>query len=125
MQPSYVPPGPHEDLDDECARMLVSIANPSRHDPGKGLEFGSPTIQHPRQVLIACHVDHPCSLTTIPGAVIALRFDWADWSAWREPEVQGAAGPPGYGDLEVGEPGVDEDGVLAAQAERADDAARG
>ncbi len=42
-------------------------------------------------------------------------------SAWREPEAQGAAVPPGDGDFEVGEAVVDEDGVLGTQVERAGD----
>jgi len=38
-------------------------------------------------------------LASIPGQVIELRFPGAWWSAWREAEPQGAAVPPGDGDL--------------------------
>lgn len=55
------------------------------------------------------------ALTSIPGAVVELRLSRVGCLAWRETEAQGAAVPPGDGDFEVGEPGVDEDGVLAAQ----------
>src|SRR5262249_37571049 len=70
---------------------------------------------------------HVCGsrLASIPGQVIELRFPWGGWSAWREPEAQGAAVPPGDRHLEVGEAGVDEDGVVAAQVQRAGDVVPG
>ena len=43
------------------------------------------------------------------------------WLARRESELQAAVVPPGDRDLEVGEAGIDEDGVVAAQVERAGD----
>src|SRR5258706_6506056 len=61
-------------------------------------------------------------LASIPGQVIGLRFSAAGWSAWREPEAQDVSVPPGDGDLKVGEACVDEDGVVAAQVQRAGDA---
>ena len=51
-----------------------------------------------------------------------LRFPRAGWLARRESEPQAAAVPPGDRDLEVGEAGVDEDGMVAAQVQRAGDA---
>jgi hypothetical protein len=43
-------------------------------------------------------------------------------SAWREGEAEGAVAPPGDGDGDFGEAGVDEDGVVAAEMECAGDA---
>src|SRR6266568_2608883 len=56
-------------------------------------------------------------LTSIPGQVIELRFPGR--SSWREPEPQGAPVPPGDWYFQVGEAGVDEDGVVAAEVQRA------
>src|SRR5208283_1806634 len=52
---------------------------------------------------------------------LAGRGEWCRWqmSAGREAEAQGPVVPPGDGDFEVGEAGVDEDGVVAAQVEGA------
>ena len=47
------------------------------------------------------------------------------WSAGWESEAQGPAVPPGDGEFEVGEAGVDEDGVVAAQGEVGGDAVGG
>jgi hypothetical protein len=63
-------------------------------------------------------------LTSIPGQVIELRLPVGGWSSWREPEAQGAPAPPGDWYFQVGEPGVDEGGVVAAQVQRAGDAVR-
>src|SRR5216110_3259776 len=63
-------------------------------------------------------------LASIPGQLIELRFPWW-WSSWWEPEPQGAPVPPGDGDFEAGEAGVDEDGVVAAQVQRAGDGVAG
>ena len=54
-------------------------------------------------------------LASIPGAEVELRLSAGSGqgSAWGEAEAEGAAFPPGDGDFEVGEAGVDEDGVLA------------
>ena len=54
-----------------------------------------------------------------------MRFPGAWWSSWREAEAQGAPVPPGDLRLEVGETGVDEDGVVAAEIERAGDVVPG
>ncbi len=58
---------------------------------------------------------------------MACRGDRVVWqvSSGREAEAQGPVVPPGDGDFEVGEAGVDEDGVVAAQVEGAGDGVRG
>src|SRR5713226_8056331 len=61
------------------------------------------------------------------AARAACRGESCRWlmSAGREAEAQGPVVPPGDGDFEVGEAGVDEDGVVAAQVEGAGDGAGG
>src|SRR6266571_4823626 len=61
-------------------------------------------------------------LASIPGPGIGLRFPESGRSAWREAEPQLAVLPPGDREFEVGEAGVDQDGVVAAQVQRAGDA---
>src|SRR5258708_29514728 len=59
------------------------------------------------------------------GQFIELVFPGVWWSTWREPEPHCAAVPPGDGDFEVGEAGVDQDRVVAAQVQRAGDSVFG
>ncbi len=61
-------------------------------------------------------------LTSILGQIIESSFLAAWWSAWRETEARGTSVPLGDRCLEVGESGVDEGGVVAAQVQRAGDA---
>ncbi len=64
------------------------------------------------------------TLTSIPGQIIELKFGARRSLPWREPEPEDASVPSGDRGLQVGESGVDEGGVVAAQVQRAGDAGR-
>ena len=61
-------------------------------------------------------------LAWIPGQIIELRFGAGRSLPGWEPEPEGAPVPPGDRGLQVGESGVDEGGVVAAQVQRAGEA---